>query len=434
MSDYKPYPAYKDSGVEWIGEVPEHWEIARLKRVASLRTERCTNVPEAWQYVGLEDVESGTGRFHPTDSDSRQKEDSTVGVFRPGDVLYGKLRPYLKKTIVGDSHGVCSTEFLVLQPKSVMAQWLHQWLLTTEVTQQIEAGCEGTKMPRADWDHVGSIPVPYTSLSEQSETIAALDRETARIDTLIAKKTRFIELLEEKRSALITHAVTKGLDPNVKMKDSGVEWIGEVPEHWRISKLKYEYECRLGKMIQPVSTSIDDELVPYHRALTVQWERIDDEAVELMWASSSEIEKFSILVGDLLVCEGGDVCRSAIVREVQFPKLIFQNSIHRVRSRSEYAVDWVLRLMQHLRSSGWIDVLCNKNTIVHFTSEKLGDLSCPLPPQCEQNAIIAALDRETARIDTLVAKTKQSIDLLKERRSAFITAVITGQIDIRESA
>ena len=125
------------------------------------------------------------------------------------------------------------------------------------------------------------------------------------------------------------------------------------------------------------------------------------------------------------------VCRAAIVRALVGQNLIFQNSLHRVRPKGRHGVEWVLRLMQHLRSSGWIDVLCNKNTIVHFTSEKLGALACPLPPPSEQSAIAAFLDRETARIDALIAKVQRSTDLLKERRAAFITAAVTGQIDLR---
>lgn len=208
MSHYKRYPAYKDSGVEWIGEIPEHWKINRIKRLVVLRTERHNDSAKDVCYIGLEDVESGTGRYTPTEGNSRQSEDSTVGVFKRGDVLYGKLRPYLKKSILAETDGVCSTEFLVLEPISATGNWLQRWLLTPDVTQQIEAGCDGAKMPRADWEHVGSIPTPMPDAVEQDTITSALDRETTRIDALIAKKTRFIELLKEKRQALITKGAT----------------------------------------------------------------------------------------------------------------------------------------------------------------------------------------------------------------------------------
>ena len=431
MSQYRAYPAYKDSGVEWIGQVPEHWKVARVKRLASLRNERRNDVSTDTIYIGLEDVEAGSGQYKPTNGSSRQSEDSTVGIFYEGDVLYGKLRPYLRKAIISEMAGCCSTEFLVLRAEKTEPRWLQEWLLTPDVTHQIESGCEGAKMPRADWGHIGSIEVVYPDQPERAQILTTLDRETARIDALIEKKTRFIELLKEKRQALITHAVTKGLDPNVKMKDSGVEWIGQVPEHWKIAPVKYHYDARLGKMIQPAAVSDRDIEVPYHRAQTVQWERIVESDIKEMWASPRDIEQFSVSEGDLLICEGGDVCRAAIVKQPPEKNMIFQNSIHRIRSKGEYGVGWVMRLMQHLRSSEWIDVLCNKNTIVHFTSDKLGSLECPLPPPDEQATIVATLDRETVRIDALISKAEQSITLLKERRAAFITAAVTGQIDLR---
>jgi len=217
--------------------------------------------------------------------------------------------------------------------------------------------------------------------------------------------------------------------PYSAYKDSGVEWIGMVPEHWEVMPVKFRFDARLGKMIQPASSSDSDMLIPYHRAQTVQWESIDDAAVEEMWASPSDIQKFSVKTGDLLICEGGDVCRSAIVKSSPWDDLIYQNSIHRVRAKDQYSVDWILRLMQHLRSSGWIYVLCNKNTIVHFTSEKLGALPCAFPSPKEASNIVDNLNRETTRIDTLIAKKTRFIELLKEKRQALITHAVTKGLD-----
>ena len=130
MSHYKPYPAYKESGVEWIGQVPEHWDILRIKRTVHLANDRCNNIPEQATYIGLEDVEAGSGQYKPTPTTSRQSEESTVALFQKDDVLYGKLRPYLRKCITAPANGVCSTEFLVLKPSLVLPVWLQNWLLT----------------------------------------------------------------------------------------------------------------------------------------------------------------------------------------------------------------------------------------------------------------------------------------------------------------
>jgi type I restriction enzyme S subunit len=212
VSDYKPYPAYKDSGVEWIGKVPEHWEVVRIKRTAQIVTDRCNAIPSGLPYIGLEDVESGSGQYKPTATTLRQSDDSTVGLFQAGDVLYGKLRPYLRKCITGPIDGACSTEFLVLKPASVSPEWLQNWLLTHGVTQQIEAGCDGAKMPRADWEHVGSIHIPAPGKMEQDAILDALSRKTTRIDSLITKTQRSIDLIKERRAAFITAAVTGKID------------------------------------------------------------------------------------------------------------------------------------------------------------------------------------------------------------------------------
>ncbi len=439
MNHYPRYPKYKDSGVEWLGQVPEHWEIARIKRVASLRAERCTNVPEGWQYVGLEDVEPGTGRFHPTDSDSRQKEDSTVGVFRPGDVLYGKLRPYLKKTIVGDSDGVCSTEFLVLQPKSVMAQWLHQWLLTTEVTQQIEAGCEGTKMPRADWEHIGSIPVPYPSLSEQGETIAALDRETSRIDALIAKKTRFIELLQEKRAALITHVVTKGLDPEVKMKDSGVEWIGEIPDHWQIVQLGKIASARCDG---PFGSGLKSEHyqpsgVRVIRLQNIGWATFkDDDSAFISHEHWREVlgSGHAVLPNDVLIAGLGDennLLGRACVAPSTLGEAIVKADCYRFRLHEDKAFATFVALSLSATARAECGYMAVGATRDRLTLGLASIRRIPLPPLDEQVQIMGVLERASTRIDMLTKRIERSIDLLKERRSALITAVVTGKIDVR---
>ncbi|HBK0622658.1 TPA: restriction endonuclease subunit S [Escherichia coli] len=207
-----PNVKMKDSGVEWIGQVPEHWKVARVKRLVSLRNERRNDVSTDTIYIGLEDVEAGSGQYKPTNGSSRQSEDSTVGIFYEGDVLYGKLRPYLRKAIISEMAGCCSTEFLVLRAEKTEPRWLQEWLLTPDVTHQIESGCEGAKIPRADWGHIGSIEVVYPDQPEQAQILTTLDRETARIDALISKVEQSITLLKERRSAFITAAVTGQID------------------------------------------------------------------------------------------------------------------------------------------------------------------------------------------------------------------------------
>ncbi len=432
MSHYKPYPAYKDSGVEWIGPVPEHWETVRIKRGASLRNERRNDSPDRWTYVGLEDVESESGRYAPTAGVSRQSEDSMVGVFHAGDVLYGKLRPYLRKAIVAEQDGLCSTEFLVLLPGRSAAPWVHRWLLTQEVTQQIEAGSDGAKMPRADWEHVGSIPMPLPPSAEQTTIAAALDRETARIDALIAKKTRFIELLKEKRQALITHAVTKGLDPNVKMKDSGMEWIGDVPEHWAVS--------RLGHF-----ATVENGTTP-SRANEAYW--VDG---DVAWLGSGEVNQ-------VVVTEATEHITERALRECSLRLLpkgtVVVGMVGQGKTRGLAAIlDIDATINQNLAAVcpgpklgglfllhvfaaayEWLRKGGRGSNQAALNCELLGEFRLAVPPDGEQQQIVSHITDMTKRLDSIASKTEQSMRLLKERRSALITAAVTGQIDLREAA
>lgn len=431
MSHCKPYPAYRDSGVEWIGQVPEHWGIARIKRHASIRTERRSDVPADAIYIGLEDVEAEFGQYKPTSGNSRQTEDSTVGIFYEQDVLYGKLRPYLRKAIVAEMGGACSTEFLVLKTGNTLPRWLHQWLLTPDVTQQIEAGCEGAKMPRADWEHVGSIEMPTPSLEEQIQVISAVDRETTRIDALITKKTRFIELLKEKRQALITHAVTKGLDPDVKMKDSGVEWIGEVPEHWTITKLKHLSRALIGLTYAPEDVVTDGSGVTVLRSSNIQNGLLDmADIVQVRRVVDSEL---MVKLGDILICSRNG-SRALIGKNIQLDErslgCTFGAFMTVVRGNFNDYLYFVFNSTMFDANSA----LYMTSTVNQLTISMIANMEAPLPPGDEQRAIVEHLRKQLLSLDTLLAKTQRSIDLLKERRAAFITAAVTGQIDLREVA
>lgn len=442
MSHYKPYPTYKDSGVEWIGQIPEHWGVARIKRHASIRTERRSDVSADITYVGLEDVEAESGQYKPTSGNSRQTEDSTVGIFYEQDVLYGKLRPYLRKAIVAEMEGACSTEFLVLRTINTLPHWLHQWLLTPDVTQQIEAGCEGAKMPRADWEHVGSIEMTSPCSEEQSQILAALDRETARIDALIAKKTRFIELLKEKRQALITHAVTKGLNPDVKMKDSGVEWIGEVPEHWLVAQLG---KITLDRCDGPFGSGLKSEHYQSHGIRVIRLQNIGWAAFKDGNEAFISYEHWrdvlgcghEVLPNDVLIGGLGDdnnpLGRACVAPDNLGPAMV-KADCYRFRLNTSRAMPEFIALALSATARSECGYLATGATRDRLNLGLASARVVALPPLNEQQEIFASLNRDLARIDLLTEKTQHSIDLLKERRAAFITAAVTGQIDLREAA
>jgi type I restriction enzyme S subunit len=207
-------------------------------------------------------------------------------------------------------------------------------------------------------------------------------------------------------------------------KDSGVEWLGEVPEHWVVAPLKRGFDVRLGKMLQPDPASPEDELLPYLRAANIQWSGIDETDIKQMWLSPKDRNQFALVPGDLLISEGGDVGRSALWRD-EIVDCYFQNSVNRVRERdgnsNRYLYYWILAI----KEKGYIDVLCNKSTIAHFTAEKVQAVPVPFPSTLEQFTIANFLDRETAKIDALIAEQRRLIELLKEKRQAVISHAVT---------
>jgi type I restriction enzyme S subunit len=214
------------------------------------------------------------------------------------------------------------------------------------------------------------------------------------------------------------------------MKDSGVEWLGELPQAWSVGKLSYYTSIKLGKMVQK-DESVGGKFIPYLSAISIQNEYLDDATDKKMWASPIDFTSLSLLRNDLLVVEGGTAGMTAHLA-ADFPNIIFQNSLNRVRVHQEMMVSrFVFYWLNSLRYRGLIESICNKATIMHLTREKLASLPIVCPPRQKQIGIVEYLDQETSQIDTLVEKTRRAIELLKERRQALITQVVTGKIDVR---
>jgi type I restriction enzyme S subunit len=208
----------------------------------------------------------------------------------------------------------------------------------------------------------------------------------------------------------------------------GVKWMGTIPGEWCTHAVKRYYDIQLGKMLQNNAASEKDLLVPYAKALHVNWGHVCTEELPEMWASPSDVEQYGIRAGDLLVCEGGEVGRAGIVSTAP-DNCIIQNALHRVRSKDDADLRFLKYVLHAVSNAGWFDVLCNKATISHFTREKFTDLRIPAPDPTQQNAIAAFLDRETLRIDALIAKKERQIELLQEKRAALISHVVTDGLD-----
>ena len=424
---FPKYEAYKDSGVEWLGEVPVHWTLSPLKRLSELITTKATDT--SWQ-VGLENIESWSGQFLDTES-----EFAGDGIaFSPNDILFGKLRPYLAKVYLAEKSGEAVGDFFVLRPHEISANYLHRFILSPSVINTLNASTIGAKMPRVSWEYMGGIPVVFPGEEEQTQITQFLDHETTRIDALIAEQERLIALLKEKRQAVISHAVTKGCDPSVPMKDSGVEWLGEVPEHWKVSPLKH-----LVKSIQmgPFGSSLTDlsnmqtgfKLYGQENYISGDFEKGDRWVSETMFA---ELHKYELLPDDLVFTRKGSIGNCRLVPSHIARGIIDSDSI-RVRVDSAVVEHRFLQLLAHeawyileqLQSERRGAVLSGLNT------SNIANLRIVVPPLTEQKFLFEFVQAELARMTYTLNYATDTVSLLQERRSALISAAVTGKIDVR---
>ncbi len=399
------YPKYKNSGEEWIGEIPGHWGTKRLKYCAPHINEKYDGRLAELPYTGLEHIESWTGR--PIPNNNQITSDGQANRFKPGDVLFGKLRPYLAKILRPKEDGICTGELLVLRSKTVAQDYLFYYMLNRDFISIIDSSTYGAKMPRANWEFIGNLPLLLPPSDEQCSITIFLDRETNLIDTLISKKEQQVELLQEKRATLISNAVTKGLDSSVKMKDSGIDWVGEIPVHWKILRFKYAMVLQRGHDLAanlfiegeyPVCAS--NGVIGFHDKYTT--------------------EGPSITVG-----------RSGSVGELNYIESNFW--AHNTALYVKSFIRAVPKFGYYLLKTIDVKYLSEGTAVGTLNRNHIHRLYIALPEIEEQRNIAIHLYRVTVKIDSLIEKIKGSITHLTEYRKALISAVVTGKIDVRNA-
>lgn len=428
---------YKDTGIKWLGVIPEHWEVKKIKYTSVLLNGYAFD-SNSYVDTGVPIIRIGDVGSEIDWNEMKRVPSDLLHILSRFRVLKGDILIALTGATIGKNSVFKTDKVALLNQRVGVIRGLHieQGFLKYVVCSDgfkkaIDFLCYGGAQDNIGKGEVGNISTGLPPLSEQRAIADFLDRETERIDTLIAKKERQIELLQEKRAALISHVVTKGLNPNVKMKDSGIEWLGQIPDHWVTISIKRKFEIQLGKMLQNGPESDADVSVPYIKALHVLWGKVDTSDLPEMWASTADLKQYGVKRGDLLVCEGGEAGRAGIV-ESSPCTCIIQNAVHRVRGKNG-DVRFLQYMLHAVSTMGWFDVLCNKATIAHFTREKLSELRIPLPPSSdEQRSISTYLDGETSHIDTLISKIQNSIRKLREYRTVLISAAVTGKIDVRK--
>jgi len=437
IEDLKPYPQYKDSGLPWLGEVPVHWEIARSKRLFRQRKEFANpedqqlSATQAYGVIPQALYEKRTGYRVVKISmhlDKRKHVEADDFVISMRSFQGGLERAW--------AAGAIRSSYVVLEPSAEVSAGYFQHLFKSH--QYINALRATSDFIRDGQDlnfgNFCGVALPLIPLQEQSAIARFLAWATNRLDHAIGAKRRIITLLQEQKQAIIHRAVTRGLDPSVPLKDSGIPWLGEIPMHWEVMGLRMRYTVELGKMLD-AKKNTGRHSIPYLRNRDVQWDRVLTADLPVMDITPEEIDRYTVQAGDLLVCEGGQVGRSAFWNE-QLPVCGFQKALHRVRrldSGNDYP-RFLFYQMQLVAGLGVFNADGNENTIAHLTCEKLRSHRFAFPSLDEQTAIAKFLDAELQHFHNTISRLEREIELLLEYRTRLIADVVTGKLDVREVA
>jgi len=441
-----PYPKYKPSDVEWLGDVPVHWQTKRLKNAVQLRDRKVeSDSDEPVPYIGMENIESWTGRILPIDSEVVPA--GTANAFEKKHTLFGKLRPYLAKACNPEFNGLCSTELLVLESAELDRRNLLYSLLSDGFIKLIDSSTFGSKMPRANWEFIGNCVVPIAPPDEQRAIADFLDRETVRLDTLVGKKRELIERLKEKRTALISRTVTRGLpptaapaaglDPKPKLKRSDSEWLGDIPAHWQATRVGFVVtKIGSGKTPRGGAEVYQSEGVMLIRSQNVYDEglRLDDVAY-IAKEIDQEMAGTRVVEGDVLInITGASLGRCATVPAKLAAANVNQHVCIVRPARTKVIANFLQRALvaQSVKAQIFADETGSSREGLNF--QQVRNLSIARPPIGEQRAIAEYLDHETAKLDRMMEKVEAVIAKLQEYRTALITAAVTGKIDVRGTA
>jgi restriction endonuclease S subunit len=427
MSKFKRYERYKDSGVEWIGQVPNHWKVLKIKRLTRVKRGASPRPIDDPVYFD-DDGEFSWVRISDVTTSKMYLNESTEKLSALGASLSVKLTPgQLFISICATVGKPCITKikccihdgFVYFPDFKDDNRFLYYIFEAGEAYKGL--GKLGTQL-NLNTDTVGDITIGLPPLNEQAAIANFLDQKTAEIDGLIADKEKLIELLQEKRQAIISEVVTKGFNPNVKMKDSGVEWIGEIPEHWELQKIKYVANIRNVK-----ASELDNDKV------YIGLENIESKTGKLL---IGDIDEQQNIEGTSNIFEVNDVLFGKL--RPYLAKCIIANFSGRCTSEllvlrcSQVLPKYMFFLML---SEKFIDVV-NSSTygakMPRANWDFIGNLKIPLPNKEEQKKIIEFLSKKSNEIDDLVSKIKEQIQKLKEYRQSLISEAVTGKIDVRD--
>ncbi|MCY4288396.1 MAG: restriction endonuclease subunit S [Aestuariivita sp.] len=385
----------------WFGDLADGWSSRKLKYVAGLRKEREIAFDSSLRYIGLENILSWSGSLNQTES----VREGLASRFYVGDVLFGKLRPNLAKVYAAEFDGLCSTDALVLKPKAISAKYLLYSLISHPFIGLVSGSVYGAKMPRTSWDFIGQQLVPLPDFATQNRIVNFLDEKTAEIDAAIAKKRRLIELLKEQKAILINRAVTRGLNPDAPRKDSGIEWIGEIPAHWEVKRVKFLTALMSGDTI--TSDSFVDYGFPVYGGNGFRG-----------YTTAFTHEGEFVLIGR----------QGALCGNINYASGKFFASEHAIVSIPKIRL-WTHWLGEVLRVAN-LGLLSQSAAQPGISVEAVGNVFIPYPPLDEQEKLATLFCTSDEAYGEVVSHVENEISTLNEFKQTLIANAVTGKIKV----
>lgn len=412
---YKAYPEYKDSGVEWLGQIPSNWDVLTGKRFFSSIRKKALDTDEQLAASQKYGVIPQSLMMRLNDSKvmlALKGTDSFRHVEKDNFVI--SLRSFEGGIEHSDYTGCVSPAYTVLKSNiDIKAQYFKYLFKSGPYISALQSSTDSLRDGKSiSYDQFGAIPLPKLSIKEQEKIASFLDYETAKIDILIEKQQRLIELLTEKRQAVISHAVTKGLNPDVPMKDSGVEWLGEVPEHWEVSSLRWFIDIASGKGLS--SEELNKEKSESHPIPAVGGNGV------MGFTNKVNTKDKALAIGRV-----GALCGN--VHLIDYNAWITDNALKISRWRG-FSQEYLAKLLEAAN----LNELASKTAQPLITGEQVKSLIIVIPPLSEQKEIASFIDKMHVQFNLLTQKAQQAIQLMQERRTALISAAVTGKIDVRD--
>lgn len=425
----------KDSGFPWIGEVPDSWEVRKVKHYYSMQTgftpdtknELFYDDDNGFDWINISDIKDGETIY----STKKKISQLYVDTFKPQSIPEGSLL-YSFKLSVGQTafagKEIFSNEAIAafLQNEHVNLHYLKYSSMF--IVENAQTNIYNAKI--LNQALIANAYIPFPPIDEQEKIASFLDSECSKMASIIASTHASIDEYKKLKQAVITQAVTKGVRGDRPMKDSGIEWIQEIPAEVKISRVGLHFDIILGKMICSELKSPDMREYPYYCAANVHFDGVDSSDLKKMWFTEAEIEQYQVKAGDLLVVEGGAGAGGCAIADTQCEKIGIQNSIQIVRAKTEQDIRFLCYYLQSIVKRKYIDVVCNKATIPHFTKDKLANVPYPLWTVKEQSEIADYLDKKCAAIDNLIAQKEKFLLELEDYKKSMIYEYVTGKKEV----